>query len=315
MTTTISPQALTEELIRRGHLPAGTQQISTVNRPWYISLVLGFAGWLAGIFSLGFVGMVFRINAPTEIALAGAVLLAAAFALYMADRRSQFFEQFALALSIAGQLALIWALFDATKSATLVAGLVTLLQLLLLVIMPNDLARRLAAFFACCAWALTIRLEWLGAWYFFKVNESLAFAPALFAWTMIWLPVIGVVHALIATELMWIKKSLRRIIRPALTGLIVGLCFGTWLSVPLGGNQSGWLAMWPLLDAAVALLAAYYAFRLRNRALIGVALIGALTHVGQFYYALGVTLLTKSVIMLAVGAVALLVARRASDER
>ncbi len=54
------------------------------------------------------------------------------------------------------------------------------------------------------------------------------------------------------------------------------------------------------LGAMSSLLAAVYAFRLGNWAFIGVASVGALLHVSQFYYLLGLSLLLKSCIMLGV---------------
>ena len=59
--------------------------------------------------------------------------------------------------------------------------------------------------------------------------------------------------------------------------------------------------LWPLLGALAALFAAYCAFLLRTRALIGLAIAGALLHISQFYYVLGATLVMKSLIMLADG--------------
>ena len=46
------------------------------DRPWYIGLLLGASGWLAGLFLLGFVALLFSPDKPPEAALAGAVLLA-----------------------------------------------------------------------------------------------------------------------------------------------------------------------------------------------------------------------------------------------
>jgi uncharacterized membrane protein len=63
--------------------------------------------------------------------------------------------------------------------------------------------------------------------------------------------------------------------------------------------------MWPLLDVFAALVAALLAFRVRSNALVGTAIAAALIHVLQFYFLLGTTLLTKSLIMLGVGALLL----------
>jgi hypothetical protein len=181
--------------------------------------------------------------------------------------------------------------------------------------MPNPFAKMMSAFFACCAWALTVRFGWWEAGSYDDAVREVALAPALIGWFVVWLPIVGATHALINNERRWMPLAAQRIARPALTGLLVSLSLATWISEPLDSlmfwndqPQTNWLALWPLLGAAGALLAAVYAFRLRNRALIGIASVGALLHVGQFYYLLGLSLLTKSCIMVGVGVLALLAA-------
>ena len=111
----------------------------------------------------------------------------------------------------------------------------------------------------------------------------------------------------------------RRIARPALSGLLVGLSVGTWASEPFAAlafwtataqSSSNWLVLWPFLGVAAALFAAVCAYRLRHTAILGVAIGGALLHVMQFYYMLGVPLVVKSYIMVALGIGALVGGRR-----
>src|SRR6185503_8013751 len=105
-----SPQALVEELRARGVVPPDAPPMAppatTPERPWYISLLLGTAGWIAGLFLLVFIGALFH----SAGALIGApILLAAAWGLYKVDREGAFVSQLALALSVAGQvLAVFW---------------------------------------------------------------------------------------------------------------------------------------------------------------------------------------------------------------
>jgi uncharacterized membrane protein len=78
--------------------------------------------------------------------------------------------------------------------------------------------------------------------------------------------------------------------------------FGT----ELWGRGFDWLAIFPLLSIALALFAAYGAFRVRSHGLLGFAVLAALLHLARFYYLYGTTLLWKSVIMLCAGAALLL---------
>ena len=316
MKQTMSAVELKDELIRRQLIEPSTDDVLAVTeaRPWFIGIVLGAAGWLAGVCVLAFVATLFEPDSAFAIAVIGLLLLAAAYALYAADRGGQFFDQFALALSVAGQLAMVRAAYDATHSEAAAAAIACVMQIVLLFLMPNAFAKLIAAFFACCAWALTVRFGWWGT-STCDEDQPVSLAPALIGWFVVWLPIIGTVHALIDNESRWMSGSVQRIARPALTGLLVSLSLATWISEPLDGQtfwtdqpQTHWLALWPLLGAVGALLAVVHAFRLRSRSLIGIGSIGALLHVGQFYYLLGLSLLTKSCIMLGVGVLALLAA-------
>ena len=79
------------------------------DRPWFIALLQGVAGWLAGIFLLAFLGLVFKPENALPSDRLGVLLLLAAWVMYHADRDAVFLDQFALALSIAGQFAVAWA--------------------------------------------------------------------------------------------------------------------------------------------------------------------------------------------------------------
>jgi hypothetical protein len=317
MTATLSIDALANALAERKIIrPQAPPAEVADDRPWYISVVLGAAGWLAGLFALVFVGLLFEPETAVGFAIAGVVMLAAAFALYAAGR-SAFFDQLALALSIAGQLALTWAAAQATESAAGTAALVTLLQVALLVAMPNRMAKVLAAFFACIAWALAVRFALWGETMLSDVRREVPLGLALVSWLVIWAPLIAAAQALIVYEARWMAGRARLLARSAQTGLLMALALATWASEPLGSlvfwspageTYANWLVLWPLLGAATALFAAICAYRLQNRPLVGLAIAGALLHVMQFYYLLGTTLVIKSMIMLVVGVALLLAA-------
>lgn len=316
MKRSLSAHQLRDELVRRRLLDSTAIEAlpPPPARPWFISILLGISAWLASLFALVFIWMLFTPVTASAYALCGLILLAAAFGLYAADRSGAFFDQLALTLSIAGQLAVVIAAHGATHSAPATAAFTAVLQLLLLFVMPNRLAKLIAAFFACCAWALAVRLGWWGEKGFI-ITQHVAPGQALIGWFVVWLPVVAVVHVLLVNEHRWMASSLQQTARAALTGLLLGLATATWLSAPLGalvlwGDQprSNWLVLWPLLGVMAALIAALYAFRLRHRALIGMAILAALQGVGQFYFLLGTTLLIKSCIMLVIGVLALLAA-------
>ena len=311
---------LSRAMAHRGMVPADADPVpfGGAGRPWYVSAVLGAAGWLASLFGFMFVVLWVSPDTAAGFAFAGALMLGAGYGLYVADRDNAFFEQLALALTLAGEIALVWAVGDTTDSATATAGFATLLSAGLVLALPDHFARMLSTFFACVTWALTVRFGWWGAESLRDPETAVALGPALLGWMLIWIPVAVGVHLLIQREARWMATGARRVARPALTGLLLALSVGTWASEPVAAltvwvgpaeRVTSWLALWPLLGVAAALFAAVCAYRLRHEAMLGVAIAGALLHVIQFYYMLGVTLVVKSYVMLAVGA-ALLVAAR-----
>lgn len=321
-------QSLVEALRHAGIIAADapTPPEETTDRPWFIALLQGFAGWLAGVFLLVFLGLIFKPDERAAIVILGVLLLVAAWVIYRLDRDAVFLDQFALALSIAGQFAVAWASVEDRFDGLTLSATLLVLQLLVWAAMPNKTARTLAALFATFAWVYTVRFllhpsdsgeEIFG---FSRGDESQArlggwTAPV--GWLVTWLPLIGAAAWLIAREARWMASALRDHARPALTGLLLGLALAGIATEPftflvLGAEAWGfglsWWSLFPLLSIGLAALSAYGAYRLRSGGLLGFAILAALLHLARFYYLYGTTLLWKSVIMLVVGAALLALA-------
>lgn len=297
--------------------------LDTTARPWYIGLLLGASGWLAGGFLLVFVAMLFHPDSAGAAAVSGIVLLAAAWGLFKADRDGAFTSQLALALSFAGQCFVLFSMVEHRQSLAVVAGAACVLQLAMLVLMPNRLHRSISALFALIAWALMWRFGLFGEPSWSNTTSNAApLSAALGGWLITWLPVGGLLWLLIRHEPTWIARGWAPVLRPALTGLVVGIAFATLVSYPLEsfrwwGNapvRTDWLALWPLLSAGAALAAVAASFALGSRALMGTCIVAVLLHVSHFYYALGASLLLKSLLMLLMGAALLFAARRLATE-
>jgi hypothetical protein len=224
-------------------------------------------------------------------------------------------------LSIAGQCLVVFALSAPSHRIGSIAASACALQLVLALAMPNSLHRSLSTLFAAIAWALTVRFVFLGDPGFeYSATRAAppSFAAALLGWALAWLPLGAALWALIRAEPAWLARGWAPVLRPVLAGAIVGLAFATLASYPFdswhwfgdaAGARPNGLALWPLLSALGALGAAAAAFALRSRALLGACLFAALLHLSHFYYALGTTLLLKSLLMAAMGALLLLGAR------
>lgn len=291
---------------------------AVVGRPLAISVLLGLSGWVAGGFLLMFVAMLFRPDAPAEAAFTGLLLLGAAWGLFKVDEDGGqvFVTQFALALSIAGQCLVLYAMTKDARGIVPIAAAALLLQTVLLAVMPNRLHRTLSTFFALIAWAVTLRFSLLDEPGFWRArpDASPASLPvALLAWGLTWGPVAGLLWGLVRGRASGPGHPWGAALSSIVTGLIGGLAFATFASQPwalvlgLRDTQGGWggLALWPLLSALAAVGALMAAFELRRRALMALCVVAALLHVGLFYHALGLSLLAKSLLMLVMGVVML----------
>ena len=112
-------------------------------------------------------------------------------------------------------------------------------------------------------------------------------------------------------------RGLHTILRPVMSGLIIGLAVATLISQPLEtftfwGAQSvklNWMSLWPLLSALASIGGLAAAFAINARGLMGLCVVASLIHIGHFYYTLGTSLLLKSITMIALGALFLGLAR------
>lgn len=295
---------------------------ATPDRPLAIGLLLGLSGWAAGIFVLFWVMLLFRPESAGQGAVSGAFLLAAAWGLFMATRDGEhvFVAQLALALSIAGQCLALYAMTKDARGIAPIAGAALVLQTVLALAMPNRLHRTLSTLFATIAWALTLRFALFGDPTFATRGAALhavSLAATLGGWLLAWCPVGAALWWAIRNEADWESHGWGSLTRPIVDGLIVGLAVATLASQPfesarwLGGGDpdGGNLALWPLLSALGALGALAAAFALRRSGLMVLCAVAALLHLACFYYALGTSLLVKSLLMLAMGTVFLGAAR------
>ena len=319
-------------------LVSGAPPAVPLESPWYVRLMLGFAGWMAALFLLGFVAAGFAWIVESENASIGTglLLMAAAWFLFQKLGRNDFAAQFALALSFAGQSLYavgVFGLFGESERAAGPWWWMALLQTVLLVLMPSAVHRLWSGFAA--AGALYGALHALG---FGFLAPPLMLAGAAWAWL---------------SEFRWPRKGI--VLRPAAYGLVLALVAielvagppGT--SVGLEAEPAGRRLLGQLLNGAVLFTVVWILLRRSGarwpgRTCIGVlagtlgvvlvsleapgiasglcmlrlgfahgnAVLGGiggtalLLYAGGYYYELDTTLLVKSQVMAATGVVLLL---------
>lgn len=323
-----------------GEMPAHGEAKS----PWFVRLMLGFAGWLGALFLLGFVGagFAFVMRSAEASLVVGAGACAAAVAIFRAAPRSDFTAQFGLAVSLAGQALLMFGLSKWFGRSLQSAALVFAIQeAVLFFLVPNYLHRVL------CAWWGALALAWVivDAGYY-------ALAPALvtagFLW--VWLAEFdfgrraamaraggyGLALAAVQTAVMHGDLWYAWMARHGL-GSAAGMSAMDWLGrgasaavllwavvrllaregLALGSGQgriglAGALILGaaslkaPGVGPAAAILVVGYANG--NRVLAGLGIAALLGYLSHYYYSLQATLLEKSAILAGTG-LALLAAR------
>jgi hypothetical protein len=187
------PKQIFEQLQQLGLIqPSATSDVnkSSVNNfsaneqnerdetPWFLHLFFGFSGVVASLFLVGFLTLIlYQADVFESFALqlvVGILLSGVAFALFKNknSRNNTFWNSLAFALSGAGQLYLIFALFGNefinNISHPLSVWLLLLLQILMLIIMPNIVHRLLS-----CMLALGCVVYLLGFYHLPEVNLGL----------------------------------------------------------------------------------------------------------------------------------------------
>jgi hypothetical protein len=295
--------ALTEAGLLQQALPPSIAASS----PWPIKLLLGAAAWFAAIFVLVFLVLLLEPDSPAEAGLIGALLIGASFALFLV-RPTIFLEQVALAAALAGQGFLLYALgewFDSSQPSR-IAFLAAALQVVCFALLPNAISRSLSAFFAAVAWA--------SAWRLLAYESPDSGTMGIGGWLLVFLPLLGLLAFLLATERRWWTRRLAPHAQAAAGSLITAICVAPLIFQPFQ-DIVDWrygqttLALWPLLSVLVALVALAAARQLQSAALMALAIVSAIANTIAFYYMLGVSLLFKSLLLLALAGLAFALAR------
>jgi hypothetical protein len=332
---------LREAALVRGELPPRDEAAS----PWYVRVMLGIAGWIGAFFLLSFVGVGLAFvarNAGAQIGIG--VLACAAATLMFRAAKNDFLTQFALALSLSGQVLMAMGLGELLhpweRSWQPVAALIAIQQAALFVLVPNTIHRVWTSWSA--SYAALIALG----------EGFVHFAPALAAaaFIAIWLREFqhprkaslvraagyglaittlqcAVLSGSLAQALIWgagfDASGVRQPwwwVNGAMAGAVLVLGVLALLrreGLPLasGPAKSALAAALVLAAAGIkapglapagAILVVGYANG--NRVLAGLGIVALLAYLSHYYYALQATLLEKSALLAAAGA-AVLVAR------
>jgi hypothetical protein len=328
----------TEGLVS-GDLPA----LGEFDSPWYVKVILAFSGWLAAIFILSFLSVIFSHLYQNTLALIffGVSFIAIAYFLLSKKKDHEFIEHLALAFSVAGQALLTWAIVE-SSDITLIWFLVAVMHLFLILIMPNYVHRLVSAFIATLCFAAAIYsisysstallmysallmlctgLLWLNE---FKYQKSLAAVQAIGYGLVTALVIIKGTNVFINInlwgfnrcnpEIEWIQPWMGEVLLGAVALYVVCRLMqkshvqtfsNLWLLTIAGALLLVFLSI-NANGLIVGVMIMLLGFSASNRVLIGLAVMSLLFYISSYYYLLEISLLDKSLTLLVLGLVLIL---------
>ncbi len=334
MTPEIFWQRLRQQAVVDGDMPS-----PRTSSPWYVRIMLGFAGWIGALFLLAFVGVgfVFVMENAAAAVLVSLLCCGAAWVAFRFAPDNDLVTQFALAMSMAGQgmfLIGMFEAFDSERAASVFFAAATY-ELALALLLPNFLHRVISSSAAGVALAYAVS----GAAMDTLVPVVLAgmVAVVFLNWrrwaarATFWAPLAyGSVLALLLIELMqrvvprWLFNGngmtmpdwwfayayLIDTVLMAVVLLVTVSCLLRDQHIALA-SRAGLAVIGAALLVAVAslwapglttaLLILLLGFGCGNRVLQGVGALALLAFLSDFYYSLHATLLFKSGLLAASG--------------
>ncbi len=328
-------EQLWSDLQQAGVVQGDIPELQELESPWYVKVILAFSGWLAALFLLGFIGIGFEFIIDNSAAslLIGAVMTGTAFAL-LRSANSEFIEHLSLAISLAGQALLSWAIFNFTQQENAIAWcLLAVLQAFLAAVMPNFVHRVFSSFVA--AYALSVSLAYLQVPYLFS-------SLLLFFVAWLWLnefrypqqaqKIRAVGYGLVLASIFlkgssviashqlfwgrsqllnehWVQPWMAEIIMAAVMLYIVRELLrraGQALNSRLGLTAMAAILLLSLCSMqapgiSLGMMIVLIGFAGGNRILLGLGIASLLSYISSYYYLLDATLLSKSGILLSVG--------------
>ena len=335
--TTLWELLFTHQLVS-GEMPP----IKAVDSPWYVRAILGIAGWIAASFLLLFfaVGFEFLYENHSAGLLVSLLMMGGAWALLHYLKFNDFSEQFAFALSFAGQTLFVISsgIFE-NLSAGVPFLYVALMEVVLVIVIDNTTHRvwsSLAAILACSIYLPYIHIDllyleqplllaivaalWLNEFRFpgyIRMTTSVGYGLTLW---LLMLPVFILNEPSMAEEIgdllqmthvmkPWMGEALSGIVLLATVYLLVARqkfqLSPRALMAIIGFTAMIALASLKASGISIGVAIILLGFSNSNRILIGMGVISLLGYISSYYYMLQLTLLHKSFTLAATGSVLL----------
>ncbi|RDH80794.1 MAG: hypothetical protein DIZ80_17375 [endosymbiont of Galathealinum brachiosum] len=130
-----------------------------IESPWYVRLMTGFAAWIAALFMLGFLGMLFESildNGEAAISI-GCIMMLTSYLIFKNKKNNDFINQFSLVFSFSGQILFIIGVIEIEDTfGSNTWFYIFILQACLALFMPNYVHRVSSSFFSAIALSMAM---------------------------------------------------------------------------------------------------------------------------------------------------------------
>lgn len=333
--------SLWKELASQGFVSGDVPSHENLESPWYVRLLIGFSAWLAAAFMVGFVGAVFEIVYKNKTAgiIVGCIMIFLAYKMLNKKSDNDFFSQFSLAMSFAGQMLLVFSLdlfqwFSPSHAFNWL--LLGVLQGVLAWFMPSSSHRVWSAFAAVIALNIALTI-----WTIYFIQTAFIMMAVAFVWLNefkwieyqqklkpigygLTLAVLYQASTGIDYQMFWSAASryTESLVQPWVGELLSGLVilYVVWQLLKRQGIKvPSRIANVALIGTVVLIIASLKVFGITvgvmivllgyangNRILSGTGIFSLLYCVSVYYYTLQTTLLMKSQWLLFIGILFLL---------
>jgi Domain of unknown function (DUF4401) len=332
MDANITWTRLVEAGLARGDMPDPGQPAV----PWYLRALAGVAAWIAAVCVLSSVGLLFvrAFDHAWSSIVVGVVLCVAGGMVLTRVKAQPFVAQFALAIVIAGEVAIgIGVMRAATPHYALGWALVAVVEIGMLFAIADRTHRALSALAVACAGYFA--LERVGLIPLMPPIVAIAFvgcalaaerdarshallhpaAAGVAVGLLAFAPFATIAgeaarwrHLVVADVPAWLPEASMALIFVAVVAILlrrIGVADMRMRTVALGGAVGVAALGFPVPGLLAALVVMFVAFATGRPALTGLGIVCAVSMLGYYYYSLVATLLAKSVSLIAVGAVLL----------
>ena len=331
---------LWNELAENNYVTGEMPACENVESPWYVRLLIGFSGWFAAIFMLGFIGTAFQFVVDNQSAalVLGSLMVVIAYLFLIKKSDSDFVSQFALAVSFAGQALIVYGL-DLIHFSSIGDGgnwlVLAAIQSALAWFMPSSIHRVWSSFaaiialvFAFTAWRINffqttfimalVAVIWLNEFKWVQYHKKLKAIGYGVTMALLYKGGTGVYYFLLLNSSRYMESSIQPWLGELLSGIVLLVVVLEILrrhSVVISGRVSSIafagvviliLASLKISGISLGVMIILLGFANGNKILTGLGITSLLYFISIYYYSLHLTLLDKSQLLAVFGVLLLM---------